>query len=253
MTSPTLEKDYDRVITSLFSSKYKEGAKEIDFTKDELVAAAKKLKITIRNVPDVVYTYRSRSNLPQSILAKGNWIIKPKGKGRLSFFKSKRKPFVEIQEGLMDIEIPNALPEIVEKHASGDEQALLSSIRYNRLVDIFTGITCFHLQSHIRTTIEGEGQIEVDNLYVGIDSEGTEYVFPLEAKSPDDRDKVGWVQVSNMVKFAHQYFPKLKCRPIAAKPASHDKIYLIEFNNNLNSEKVSIVQVKSYKLIREKE
>ncbi|MGD0589588.1 MAG: endonuclease [Bacteroidota bacterium] len=252
MSPTTSEKDYDRIITKLFSSKYKEGSSEIDFTKDELVAVARKLKITLRNAPDVVYTYRSRSNLPPSILDKGNWFIKPKGKGRFSFLKSRRKPFVDIQEGLLAIEIPNALPEIVEKHASADEQALLSSIRYNRLVDIFTEITCFHLQSHIRTTIDGEGQIEVDDLYVGIDSEGTEYILPLEAKSPGDRDKLGWVQVSNMVKFANQNFPKLKCRPIAAKPAGHDKIYLIEFDNNLNSEKVSIVQVKSYKLIREK-
>ncbi len=252
MPIKTSEKDYDRIITTLFSSKYKEGLAEIDFTKDELVAVARKLKITLRNAPDVVYTYRSRSNLPQSILDKGNWFIKPKGKGRFSFLKSRRKPFVDIQEGLLAIEIPNALPEIVEKHASADEQALLSSIRYNRLVDIFTEITCFHLQSHIRTTIEGEGQIEIDDLYVGIDSEGTEYILPLEAKSPDDRDKLGWIQVSNMVKFAHQHFPKLKCRPIAAKPAGHDKIYLIEFDNNLNSEKVSIVQERFYKLIREK-
>jgi hypothetical protein len=151
------EKDYDRIINFLFFAKFKEGSSEIDFTKDELVAVAGKLKITLRNPPDVVYTYRSRANLPDSILEKGNWVIKPKGKGRFAFLKSKRKPFVDIQEGLLAIEIPNALPEIVEKHASEDEQALLSSIRYNRLVDIFTEITCFHLQSHIRTTIEGEG------------------------------------------------------------------------------------------------
>jgi hypothetical protein len=252
MPSTPPEKDYDRIITTLFFSKFKEGSPELDFTKDELVAIAKKLKITLRNPPDVVYTYRSRANLPHSILEKGNWIIKPKGKGRFSFFKSKRKPFVDIQEGLLAIEVPNAPPEIVEKHASEDEQALLSSIRYNRLVDIFTEITCFHLQSHIRTTIEGEGQIEVDDLYVGIDTDGTEYIIPLEAKSPDDRDKLGWIQVSNMVKFARQNFPKLKCRPIAAKPAGANRVYLIEFDSNPNSEEVSIVQVKLYKLKREK-
>jgi hypothetical protein len=252
MPSNQREKDYDRIITNLFNSKFKEGSSEIDFTKDELVAAARKLKITLRNPPDVVYTYRSRANLPQSILDKGNWVIKPKGKGRFSFLKSKRKPFVDIQEGLHAIEIPNALPEIVEKHASGDEQALLSSIRYNRLVDIFTEITCFHLQSHIRTTIEGEGQIEVDDLYVGVDTDGVEYILPLEAKSADDRDKLGWIQISNMVKFAHQNFSKLNCRPIAAKPVSHNKIYLIEFDSNPDSEEVSIVQVKLYRLKREK-
>ncbi|MBI4547887.1 MAG: endonuclease [Ignavibacteriae bacterium] len=246
------EKDYDRIITSLFNSKFKEGSSEIDFTKDELVSVARKLKITLRNPPDVVYTYRSRANLPEAILDKGNWVIKPKGKGRFSFLKSKRKPFVDIQEGLHAIEIPNALPEIVEKHASEDEQALLSSIRYNRLVDIFTEIACFHLQSHIRTTIEGEGQIEVDDLYVGVDTDGTEYILPLEAKSGDDRDKLGWIQISNMVKFSRQNFPKLKCRPIAAKPAGHNKIYLIEFDSNPNSEEVSIVQIKLYRLKREK-
>jgi len=252
MSSTAREKDYDRIITALFFSKFREGSSELDFTKDEVVAVARKLKLALRNAPDVVYTYRSRAHLPQSILDKGNWIIKPKGKGRFSFFKSKRKPFVHIQEGLLAIEVPNALPEIVEKYASEDEQALLSSIRYNRLVDIFTEITCFHLQSHIRTTIEGEGQIEVDDLYVGIDTDGTEYILPLEAKSSDDRDKLGWIQVSNMVKFARQNFPKLKCRPIAAKPAGSNKIYLIEFDNNPNSEEVSIVQVKLYKLKREK-
>lgn len=252
MPSYLREKDYDRIITTLFFSKFKEGASEIGFTKDELVAAAKKLKIALRNPPDVVYTYRSRANLPQTILDKGNWVIRPKGKGKFSFFKSKRKPFVDIQEGLLAIDVPNALPEIVEKYASADEQALLSSIRYNRLADIFTEITCFHLQSHIRTTIEGEGQIEVDDLYVGIDADGTEYILPLEAKSSDDRDKLGWIQISNMVKFARQNFPKLKCRPIAAKPSGNNKVYLIEFDDNPNSEEVSIVQVKLYRLKREK-
>ncbi len=246
------EKDYDRIITKLFNSKFKEGITEIDFTKDELVAIARKLKIALRNPPDVVYTYRSRANLPESIIKTGNWVIKPKGKGRFSFQKSKRKPFVDIQEGLYAIEIPNALPEIVEKHGSKDEQALLSAIRYNRLVDIFTEITCFHLQSHIRTTIESEGQIEIDDLYVGVDTDGIEYILPLEAKSSDDRDKLGWIQISNMVKFARQNFPKLKCRPIAAKPAGHNKVYLLEFDNNPNSEEIGIVQIKLYKLKREK-
>lgn len=251
MSPNSNEKDYDKIITALFFSKYKEGAAELDFTKDELVSIARESGITLRNPPDVVYTYRSRANLPHSILEKGNWVIFPKGKGRFSFLKSKRKPFVDIQEGLLPIEIPNALPEIVEKYLSEDEQALLSSVRYNRLIDIFTEITCFHLQSHIRTTIQDEGQIEVDDLYVGIDTDGKEYILPLEAKSPEDRDKLGWIQVSNLVKFARQYFPGLKCRPIAAKPIENGGVYLIEFDDNTNSEEIGIVNLKFYKLKRD--
>lgn len=247
--------NYDKIILTLFMAKYKENteATEIDFTKDEIVATADELNITLRNPPDVVYTYRSRRQLPDSILAKGNWVIQPKGKGKFAFIRSKRTPFVQIQEGLAPIDILNALPEIVEKYTANDEQGLLSLIRYNRLVDVFTEITCFHLQSHIRTTILDEGQIEVDDLYVGIDQDGNEYILPLEAKSPDDRDKLGWVQISNLVKYAKQYFPKLTCRPIAAKPIERDMIYLIEFDDKTNFEEIGIKNIKLYKLIRRKE
>jgi hypothetical protein len=244
--------DYDKIITRLFLSKFEEKATEIEFTKDELVSEARELQIPLRNPPDIVYTYRSRADLPAVIRQKGNWVIRPKGKGKFSFFKSKRRPFAEIQKNLRAIEVLNAVPEIVEKYAQEDEQTVLTAIRYNRLVDILTKVTCFHLQSHARTTIEGEGQIEIDDIYVGIDREGTSYIIPLEAKSSDERDKLGWIQVSNMVKFARQNYPELKCRPVAAKPVEHNMIHLIEFEDNSDSEQISIVQERLYKLKREK-
>ncbi|MBN1764443.1 MAG: hypothetical protein JW860_04230 [Sedimentisphaerales bacterium] len=233
------ESDYDKIITALFNKKYNANRanKEINFTKDELVETAKEIGVQLRNPPDVVYTYRSRRLLPDDILKAGNWILKPKGKGRFSFMKTKRESFVNIQEGLYQIETLNALPEIVEKHVSSDEQGLLSLVRYNRLIDIFTGITCFHLQSHVRTTIAEEGQIEIDELYVGLDEDGKEYILPTEAKGFEDRDKLGWFQVANLVKFSRQYFPELKCKPIAIKPGGKDVICMMEFDDNDDFEK----------------
>jgi len=245
--------DYDKIITALFNKKYKPAKKmdRVDFTKDELVEIAKKLKIALRNPPDVVYTFRSRRVLPSTILRTGNWILTPRGKGKFSFTKTLRPPFIEIQEGLTHIEILNALPEIVEKYTSNDEQGLLSTIRYNRLIDIFTGITCFHLQSHIRTTILKEGQIEIDDLYVGVDEDGREYILPIEAKSPDVRDKLGWFQIANLVGFANQCFKSMKCRPIAVKPMGKNIVCLMEFDDSTDYEKIGIKNIKLYKLIRE--
>jgi len=247
--------DYDKIITAVFNRKCKSIKKRdaIDFTKDELVETAKSLNIPLRNPPDVVYTFRTRRALPNAILRTGNWILTPKGKGKFSFQKTQRPPFIEIQEGLAHIEIPNALPEIVEKYTANDEQGLLSTIRYNGLIDVFTGVTCFHLQSHIRTTIKGEGQIEVDDLYVGVDEEGKQYILPTEAKSPDERDKLGWFQVANLVKFARQRFPNLKCRPIAAKPMRRNIVCLMEFEDDTNYERISIKNIKLYKLVREEQ
>jgi len=252
--------DYDKVIENIFFKKYSENkdATELDFTLRELesvtseLLANRELSEFIKNIPDIIYTYRSRKSLPDKVLKEGNWIIQPKGKGKYSFIKIKRYPFVEIPEGLAVIDILNSLPEIVEKYIVSDEQGLLSSIRYNRLIDIFTDITCFHLQSHIRTTITEEGQIEIDDLYVGVDQEGNNYILPLEAKSLDYRDKLGWVQISNLVKYANQNFPELICRPIAAKPASKKKIYLIEFENKTDFEEIGIKNIRLYNLVRRK-
>lgn len=63
--------------------------------------------------------------------------------------------------------VPDATPGIVAKYAFNDEQALLAKVRYNRLVDIFTGVTCYSLQNHLRTTVSEIGQVETDEIYVG--------------------------------------------------------------------------------------
>jgi hypothetical protein len=36
-----------------------------------------------------------------------------------------------------------------------------------------------------------------------------EYIIPIEAKGRDARDMIGCVQISNLVKYARQYFPEL--------------------------------------------
>jgi hypothetical protein len=80
MANNSMLTDYDKVITSLFTGKFVESKDELPFTKVELTDTAKKLKIQIKNVPDVIYTYRVRRALPDKILRTGNWILVPKGK-----------------------------------------------------------------------------------------------------------------------------------------------------------------------------
>jgi len=67
------------------------------------------------------------------------------------------------------VKIRDATPAIIQAHALGNEQALLAKVRYNRLVDIFLGTTASSLQNHLRPTVKGIWQIEIDELYVGLD------------------------------------------------------------------------------------
>ena len=184
---------YSQLIERIFL-RHDDGSGEIEFDRDELVRVAAELGIRLpKNLGDVIYSFRYRQQLPQAIRDRASegkkWIIRPAGFGRYRFVEV--TPMAIVPNPLIgETKIPNATPGIIAKYALGDEQALLAKVRYNRLIDVFTGITCYSLQSHLRTTVPGMGQVETDELYVGIDKRGVHYVFPVQAKSGTDTQSV---------------------------------------------------------------
>jgi hypothetical protein len=130
-------------------------------------------------------------------------------------------------------------------YALDDEQALLAKVRYNRLVDVFTGVASYALQSHLRTAVKGLGQVETDEVYVGVSRQGAHYVFPVQAKG--GRDSLNVVQVEQDVAMCAAKFPALICRPIAAQFASGDLIAL--FALEATERGIAIVAEKHYRLV----
>jgi hypothetical protein len=126
-----------------------------------------------------------------------------------------------------------------------DEQALLAKIRYNRLIDIFTGVTCYSLQNHLRTTLSEMGQVETDEVYVGIDKQGVHYIFPVQAKG--GKDKIGVVQIGQDFAMCAEKFPNAVGRPIAAQFMDDDTIVLFEFAQT--EEGIRILTEKHYRLV----
>jgi hypothetical protein len=130
-------------------------------------------------------------------------------------------------------------------YALSDEQALLAKLRYNRLIDIFTGVACYSLQSHLRTAVRNIGQVETDEIYIGVDRRGTHYVFPVQAKGGSDRLSI--VQIEQDFALCAAKFPSLICRPIAAQFMGHDLIALFEFEESENG--VALSSEKHYRLV----
>ncbi len=143
------------------------------------------------------------------------------------------------------IKIPDATPGIVAMYALSDEQALLAKLRYNRLLDIFTGVACYSLQNHLRTTVPNIGQVETDEIYVGIDRRGAQYVFPIQAKG--GTDELGVVQIEQDIALCRNKFPNLNCRTIAAQFMGEDVIAMFEFE--LQDDVLEKVAEKHYKLV----
>lgn len=78
---------YAELIERIFASHYRPGKNEFPFAREELSATALALGIKLpKNLGDVLYSFRYRVPLPESITRTANpgmvWIIKGAGTGR---------------------------------------------------------------------------------------------------------------------------------------------------------------------------
>jgi hypothetical protein len=240
---------YTAIIAAIFDKYYCSDATEIDFQREDFVTAATELGIPLpKNIGDVLYSFRYRAELPESITRHApegyEWVIRPAGRSQYRFSLSE-KAQITPSKFLTETKILDATPGIIARYAIGDEQGLLARLRYNRLIDIFTGVTCYSLQNHLRTSVSDIGQVETDELYVGVDRRGAHYVFPVQAKG--GQDKLGIVQIEQDVAMCHQKFPGLICRPIAAQFVDASLIALFEFEPTI--EGLRIVAERHYRLV----
>jgi hypothetical protein len=240
---------YTQIIETIFLGHYKPGNTEVSFDRAEIATVAQDLGIQLpKNLGDVIYSFRYRTKLPEAIHKKAprehEWLIRPAGRGKYKFV-AVQMAIVVPSEMLAETKIPDATPGVIDRYALNDEQALLAKIRYNRLIDIFTGIACYSLQNHLRTTVSGIGQVETDEIYIGIDKRGAHYILPVQAKG--ESDKIGIVQIEQDFAVCAEKFPNLICRPIAAQVKGADFIAMFEFE--LTKTGIAIVCEKHYRLV----
>jgi hypothetical protein len=240
---------YSQIIDTVFHKYYREGDTEVPFERPDIIQAAQDLGVRLpKNIGDVLYSFRYRAELPQSITEKApegyKWVIRPAGRARYKFALTKMTA-VAPSEALVETKIPDSTPGVISRYALDDEQALLAKIRYNRLIDIFIGLACYSLQSHVRTTVREMGQVETDEIYIGIDKRGAHYVIPVQAKGRSD--KIGMVQIEQDFAVCATKFSGLICIPVAAQFMDDNLIALFSFEEDDDS--VAVSAEKHYRLV----
>ena len=227
---------------------------EFEFERDEIGAAVEALGVKKpKNDGDVIYYFRHRQPLPQHIIDEAPegyyWLILGAGDARYRFRLSRLSHIIPTA-GLLVRKIPDATPGIIEAYALTQEQALLAKIRYNRLIDTFLGVTAYSLQNHLRTKIENYGQIEIDELYIGVSSSGSQFVIPVQAKGGSD--KLGVIQTIQDITFCKLVTKKgnkyghLVPRAVSAQFMKDNVIALFELD--FDGDDVSIIQERHYRL-----
>lgn len=245
------ENRYRQIISKVFFDNYTEGASEVPFTRPELIRAAEDLGLkAVGNYGDILASFRFRTELPDSIRERAPtglvWVIRLAGKGRYKFAAVVTDKIIP-DPLLVEIKVPDATPGIIATNALSDEQALLARVRYNRLLDIFTGVTCYSLQSHLRATVEelGKSQVETDELYVGIDKNGAHYSFPVQAKGTSD--KLSIVQLEQDFFLCTEKFPRLICRPVAAQFMNDELVAMFDFQ--MTPKGLAMANQRHYRLV----
>ena len=92
---------------------------------------------------------------------------------------------------------------------------------------MFLGLVCYSLQNHFRTTVPDLGQVETDEIYVGVDRRGAHYAIPVQAKGGSDR--LSPVQIEQDIALCAAKLPDLVCRPIGAQVLPDGVVALMEF------------------------
>jgi hypothetical protein len=230
----------------------------IPFTRLDLLESSKKFKpgeseeTRDKNLGDILYTFRFRRDFPAAILEtapKGKiWVILGAGISKYEL-RLITRPNLAPTPNWVVTKLHDSTPEIVRRFELTDEQAALSRIRYNRLVDLFCRCVAHSLQNHLRTTVRGVGQIEIDELYVGANRVGQHFIVPVQAKK--ERDRVGVSQLIQDYEYCKIKHPGMIPRLLAAQLLSYieagqkyEKIALCEFlvreiNDDLLIEKSS--------------
>lgn len=240
---------YGALIEKIFFDRYSDGVAELEFARTEIEDAAEVLDIELpKNLGDVLYSFRFRADLPETIAETQpegmEWVIELAGRAVYKFCLVRINRVLP-RDDLVTIDIPDATPELIRAYALDDEQALLAIVRYNRLIDTFLSLTTYSLQNHLRTTVKGIGQIEIDEIYIGIDKRGCHYVIPVQAK--EGKDQIGIVQTSQDIRFVETRFPGMRCRAIAAQFMDAQIVALFELT--LKDNEIKVVEERHYRLV----
>ena len=252
------EAAYSQIIRAIFNRHYRRGVTDFTFGRDEVEKVCAEFGIKKpKNIGDVVYSFRYRRPLPSEILstqpADRGWLILGAGDAQYRF-RLNKLTHIEPTRGLTVRKIPDATPEIISQYALSDEQALLARVRYNRLIDIFLGITAASLQNHLRTKVDNYGQIEIDELYVGLDTCAAQYIVPVQAKG--GKDKLGVIQTIQDMVFCKTTPRYQNCipRPVSCQfipgEAKTDEPTIAMFELDFDGDEVTIRQERHYKLVR---
>lgn len=222
---------YEAIILQIFLEKYRQTDTPISFTKDDLRASAESLLIDLpQNLSDVVYALRYRSPIPASIQQtadKGQeWVIETVGRSKYWLIQRPSQK-IEADPEAIDFLIEDETPSIVQDFGMKGASLLDCILRKNLILDQFLGSPVEHLQSHVRASVKGVGQVEIGSLFF---SQIENAIMPVCLVAKPGAFNLS--KATQAMKFASEHYGRLDCRPVVAQLLADSKVALFELTGS---------------------
>ena len=216
----------NQVIERIFEEIYVSGETNLPIERSVFAEIASNLDLaTYSDLDELFDPYRTGRELPEEISSTApegyEWVIECGETGLFAF--SLIRSLRLFPNDIELVSIPDVTPLPVAQYASSDLQAMLARIRYNRLVDLLSGVISFYHLSDPREI----GQSETDDLYVGFDRQGNHCILPVVAIGLSE--KVSRSLIENAFATCRVHFPALVAKPIGAIRTDVNTIALFEF------------------------
>lgn len=215
----------------------------VPFSKENIVHHGDQLRqlgiiqrqLAVKNIPDIIYTFRARADLPREILEHGHFAIIGRGKGLYAFAKIPKANRIRIPDSMRECKCKNEIPAWVNPYMSNDEQGMLTAVSANNLVLRHLGLEkAYRLQSHLRLGVRQYGQVEVDEVYLGESHNGIHVGIAVEAKDQNENDLLNVSQLFGTSQALRQLFPQIKHHLLGIKPDRRGAICICEFTTPAN-------------------
>jgi hypothetical protein len=244
---------YNALIVRLFEKHFRPGLKSFEFDSKAIEETASELKLRLpKNFGDFICSFRYPRQTPVSFSTTAarakEWTIEAAGLSRYRFRQSSGGRILA-NPHFRAIKIPDATPKLICAYALSDAQALLAKVRFNRLIDIFLGLTAYSLQSRFRTAVKGIGPIEIDEVYIGVNQNGEQFIIPVQAKG--EKGTLAAAHTRQDIECCEQNFPKLTCRAISTQFLEGDTVAMFELE--MEDGEVKVVVERHYRLVAAEE
>ena len=228
---------YEAMMALIFSEKYQETDAPIPFTKDDLIAAAESLLIDLpQNLSDIIYALRHRSPIPKAILDTAKegqeWVIETVGRGKYWLIQRPCQK-IEADPTAVDFLVADETPIIARNFGMKGAPLLELILRKNRILKQFLSSPIEHLQSHVRASVTGVGQVEIGSLFF---SQSYGVIVPICLVAKPGQFNLN--KATQAMKFASEHYGRLDCRPVVAQLLSENKVALFELHGSPETPRV---------------